>query len=101
MIFLLGLGVVYAIAYQLTANLLVLWPLLTPLGSFYANLEGGDIDLPWAAILGFVDVAALMVTVIVIAHRHQRRRHLAAAAPADLTRPSRWCSATTKPAVRL
>ena len=37
MVFLLGLGVVYAIAYQLTDNLLVLWPLLTPLGSFYAK----------------------------------------------------------------
>ena len=75
MVFLFGLGVVYAIAYQLTDNLLVLWPLLTPLGSFYANVEAGDIDLPWASILGFLDVAAVMITVIVIAHRHERRTH--------------------------
>ena len=68
MIFLLGLGVVYAIAYQLTNNLLVLWPLLTPLGSFYAQVDARDIDLPWASILGFLDVAAVMMTVIVIAH---------------------------------
>jgi membrane protease YdiL (CAAX protease family) len=86
MVFLLGLGVVYAIAYQLTTNLLMLWPLLTPLGSFYANLEGGDIDLPWASILGFVDVAAVMTTVIVIAHRHERRARLVETHTAHETR---------------
>src|SRR5829696_5939135 len=58
--FLTGLGVVYAVAYALTRSVLVLWPLLTPLGSFYANLEAGDIDLPWASIAGFADVAAVM-----------------------------------------
>ena len=79
MTFLLGLGVVYAIAYQLTSNLLVLWPLLTPLGSFFAQVDAGDIDLPWASILGFLDVAAVMITVIVIAHRHERRVRLAEA----------------------
>jgi hypothetical protein len=40
---LFGLGVVYAIAYGLTQNLLVLWPLLTPLGYFFAQLEEGDL----------------------------------------------------------
>jgi membrane protease YdiL (CAAX protease family) len=71
MTFLLGLGVVYAVAYRLVRNGLVLWPLLTPLGSFFANIEAGDIELPWASIMGFIDVAALMVTVIVVAHRHE------------------------------
>ena len=79
MVFLVGLGVGYAIAYQLTNNLLVLWPLLTPLGSFFAQVDAGDIDLPWASILGFLDVAAVMITVIVIAHRHERRVQLAEA----------------------
>lgn len=88
MTFLLGLGVVYAVAYRLVRNGLVLWPLLTPLGSFFANVEAGDIELPWASIMGFVDVAALMVTIIVIAHRHEtgsskkHRRRPRAEAPA-------------------
>jgi uncharacterized protein len=73
MAFLFGLGVVYAIAYQLVGNLLLLWPLLTPLGSFYASVDAGDIDLPWASIAGFLDVAAVMITVIVLAHRHEQR----------------------------
>ena len=82
MLFLFGLGVVYAIAYQLTGNLLILWPLLTPLGSFYATVDAGDIDLPWASILGFLDVAAVMIAIIVVARRHQRRA-LLTDAPAD------------------
>jgi membrane protease YdiL (CAAX protease family) len=72
--FLLGLGVLYAIAYRLVENVLVLWPLLTPLGAFFNNLEAGDIDLPWASIAGFADVAVAMIVVIALAHRHERRR---------------------------
>jgi len=77
--FLLGLGVVYAVAFATARNLLVLWPLLTPLGSFFANLRAGDIALPWVSILGFGDVLVVIVVVIVFAWRHERRR--AAAAP--------------------
>ena len=58
--FLTGLGIVYAMAYAVADNLVVLWPLLTPLGSFFANLDSGDIELPWASIAGFADVAAVM-----------------------------------------
>jgi membrane protease YdiL (CAAX protease family) len=73
MLFLFGLGVVYAVAFRLVRNGFVLWPLLTPIGSFFANLEAREIDLPWASIAGFVDVAAVMVTIVVLAHRRQRR----------------------------
>jgi uncharacterized protein len=73
MVFLVGLGVVYAIAYRLVDNILVLWPLLTPVGAFFNNLEGGDIALPWASIAGFADVLAVMAAVIWLAFRHQRR----------------------------
>lgn len=74
--FLFGLGIVYAIAYQLTGNTLVLWPLLTPLGSFFAQLSAGDLtgELPWASILGFADVLGLMALVIWLARRRERRR---------------------------
>ena len=42
----------------------VLWPLLTPLGSFYANVQAGDIPLPWASIAGFADVLVVMLVVV-------------------------------------
>jgi uncharacterized protein len=73
MAFLFGLGVVYAIAYRLVDNIFVLWPLLTPIGAFFNNLEGGDIALPWASIAGFGNVLAVMAVVIWLASRHQRR----------------------------
>jgi uncharacterized protein len=71
--FLFGLGVVYAIAYRLVDNILVLWPLLTPVGAFFNNLEAGDIALPWGAVAGFANVLAVMAAVIWLAFRHQRR----------------------------
>ena len=74
MVFLFGLGIVYAVAFDLTRNVLVLWPLLTPLGSFFNNLTTGDIELPWASILGFADVLALMVASVWLGHRRLQRR---------------------------
>lgn len=73
MAFLFGLGLVYGIAYACVSNVLVLWPVLIPLGSFYNNLQSGGIELPWAAIAGFVDVMAIMFAAIWIAHRRERR----------------------------
>lgn len=72
--FLLALGVVYAVAYRLTSNVLILWPLLTPMGAFFNNLSNGDIDLPWASLLGFADVALLMALAIWLAHRRERKQ---------------------------
>jgi hypothetical protein len=48
---------------------------LTPLGALFANLEAGDIELPWASIAGSVDVAVVVAVLAWLAHRHQRRRH--------------------------
>ena len=72
--FLFGLGVLYAIIFRLTTNILILWPLLTPLGAFFNNLQAGDIELPWESILGFADVAIVMAMAVWLAHRHIRKR---------------------------
>ena len=73
MVFLFGLGLVYGIAYLCVNSVLVLWPVLIPIGSFFNNLRSGNIDLPWAAIAGFVDVMAIMFAAIWLAHRRERR----------------------------
>jgi uncharacterized protein len=73
MAFLFALGLVYGIAYACVNNVLVLWPLLIPVGSFYNNLQSSEISLPWAAIAGFVDVMAIMATAIWLAYRRERR----------------------------
>ena len=74
MLFLLGLGVVYTVAFRIVRNLLVLWPLLTPMGAFFANVSSGDITMPWLAIAGFADVLAVMVAAVFVAHRRERRK---------------------------
>ena len=56
-----------------------MWPLLTPLGSFYATVQAGDIPLPWASIPGFADVLAVMLVIVWAAHRHLTRMPAAAA----------------------
>jgi hypothetical protein len=71
--FLLGLGVLYAVVYRLTTNILIVWPLLTPIGAFFNNVDAGDIDLPWASLAGFADVAAVMAASLWLARRHIRR----------------------------
>lgn len=73
-VFLSGLGVVYAVAFATTRNILVLWPLLTPLGSLFNNLEAGDIELPWASMAGFGQVLIAMGVVLWLANRHATRR---------------------------
>lgn len=78
LLFLTGLGLVYAVAFAIARNLVVLWPLLTPLGSFYANVEAGDTELPWASIAGFADVLGLMLLTGWLAVRHQRKAVVAA-----------------------
>jgi hypothetical protein len=76
--FLFGLGIVYAVAYRLVNNVLVLWPLLIPVGSLFNNVTSGDIDLPWASIAGFVDVLAAMAMIVWLAARYERRRQTTA-----------------------
>jgi membrane protease YdiL (CAAX protease family) len=73
MAFLFGLGLVYAVAFAVARNILVLWPLLTPIGGFFATVKAGDIALPMEAILGFADVFALMLLALFLATRWQRR----------------------------
>ena len=73
LLFLTGLGIVYAVAFAQTRSVFILWPLLTPLGSFFNAVDSGDIDLPWASIAGFVDVLAVMALAIWLGWRHVRK----------------------------
>jgi membrane protease YdiL (CAAX protease family) len=83
MAFLLGLGVTYAVAFRITGNLLAIWPLLIPLGSFFNRLQADDMAaLPWAAILGFADVIGVIAAVIWFAHTRERRMAAASTPPA-------------------
>ena len=81
LVFLAGLGVVYALAFRATRNVLILWPLLTPLGSLFNNLEAGDIVLPWASMAGFGQVLIAMVVVLWLGQRFWKRQRQRAKRP--------------------
>jgi membrane protease YdiL (CAAX protease family) len=68
MLFLSGLGLVFAAVFRLTKNVAVLWPFYTPVGGLYSNLREG-LTLPFEATYGFVLTFGLMTSVIVIASR--------------------------------
>jgi hypothetical protein len=88
MAFLFGLGIVYAVAFRVANNILLLWPLLTPMGSFFAQLESGALAgaPPGAAILGVAAVSGLMAAAIWLARKHERKLDR----PSDETLPAYW-----------
>jgi len=59
-------------------NVMAVWPLLTPLGSLFSNLQTGDIHLRWASIACFADIAVAMAVVIWLAMGQQRHQRLSA-----------------------
>jgi hypothetical protein len=75
MLFLFGLGIVFAAVFRLTRNVIVLWPFYTPVGGLYTNLSEG-LTLPFDATYGFVLTLGLMVAVIVVAGVLYRRRQV-------------------------
>jgi uncharacterized protein len=81
MVFLFGLGIVYVDAYALVRNLLAIWPLLTPLGAFFVNVRGGEIEMPVIAVLGFLDVLSVMAAAVFLVARWQRRHPASGASP--------------------
>lgn len=66
MLFLFGLGLTFGAFFRLTQNVLVLWPLYTPVGSIFTNLSEG-LSLPFEASFGFLITIGLMVGVLAIA----------------------------------
>src|SRR6185503_2523241 len=86
---LIGLGLVYGVAFRVAGSVFVLWPLLTPLGSLFNQLASATFTLPMESIFGFADILGVMVALVWLARRHERRasgghvsRHAAAIAAA-------------------
>jgi hypothetical protein len=73
MLFLFGIGVMFAVFFRITRSVFILWPVFQPFGQLL-TLTKDRLHLPWAAALGFLDVLALMITVAVIFGRQGRKR---------------------------
>jgi membrane protease YdiL (CAAX protease family) len=66
MLFLFGLGLVFAAFFRLTKNVAVLWPFYTPIGGLYTNLSEG-LTMPFEATYGFLLTLGLMAGAITLA----------------------------------
>jgi len=73
MLFLFGLGLVFAAVFRLTKNVAVLWPLYTPIGGLYTNLTEG-LNMPFEATYGFLLTLGLMLAAIVTGILVRRKR---------------------------
>jgi uncharacterized protein len=67
-----GFGVLFAIAYRLARNILVLWPLLTPTAGFFTYLRSGVQTMPWVSLAAFIDVLLVMAVILTISTRPGR-----------------------------
>jgi len=72
MAFLFFIGLMFAAAFRLTRNILILYPIFQPAGQLMTLLKDG-LDLPLAASIGFFEALALMIVVIVLAARYQKK----------------------------
>jgi uncharacterized protein len=67
-----GFGVLFAIAYRLARNILVLWPLLTPTADFSGYLRRGVQTMPWVSLAAFTDVLLVMAVILTVSTRPGR-----------------------------
>jgi len=75
MVFLFFIGVMYAVAFRLTKNIFILWPLFQPMGQFFTLTQEG-LDLPLLASLGFVEVLIGMLVLVWLAGRYANKKSL-------------------------
>lgn len=70
--FLFFIGVLFAVAFRLTKNILILVPLFQPMGQL-VTLINDKLTLPFGASMGFIMVLALMLTLVALAARYYRQ----------------------------
>lgn len=71
-VFLFFIGVMYAVAFRLTKNVLILWPIFQPMGQLVTLTKDG-LPLPLMAALGFAEALILMLALVWFAARYQRK----------------------------
>lgn len=72
MVFLFFIGIMYAVAFRLTKNILILWPVFQPMGQL-VTLVKDRLTLPPIATLGFAEAFILMLVLVWLAARYQKK----------------------------
>jgi uncharacterized protein len=72
MVFLFFIGVMYALAFRLTKNIFILWPVFQPMGQLVTLIKDG-LELPLLASLGFIEVLIGMLVLVWLAGRYAKK----------------------------
>ena len=72
MVFLFFIGIMYAVAFRLTKNVLILWPVFQPMGQLVTLIKD-RLTLPLIASLGFAEALILMLVLVWLAARYQKK----------------------------
>lgn len=72
MVFLFFIGVMFAAIFRLTKNVFILWPVFQPMGQLITLIKD-KLSLPFLASLGFAEVLILMLVLVWLAARYQRK----------------------------
>ena len=73
MVFLFFIGVMYAVAFRITKNVFMLWPVFQPMGQLVTLIKDG-LSLPLLAGLGFIEALILMWVLVWLAARYHKKR---------------------------
>ena len=79
--FLFFIGLMFAVAFRLTGSIFILWPLFQPSGQLITLLGMEDMSLPPIATLGFFEVLAGMIVLVILVERRRLKSAANAAAP--------------------
>ena len=72
-VFLFFIGLMFAVVFRLTKNIFILWPVFQPMGQLVTLIRDG-LSLPLLAALGFLEVLVVMLVIVWLADRYQKRR---------------------------
>jgi uncharacterized protein len=72
MVFLFFIGVMFAVIFRITKNILILWPVFLPMGQLVTLIKD-KLSLPVAASLGFFEAFLMMLALVWLAHRFYRK----------------------------
>jgi uncharacterized protein len=72
MIFLFFIGIMFAVAFRLTKNIFILYPIFQPMGQLVTLIKDG-LKLPLLASLGFIEVLIVMLVLIWLAGRYLKK----------------------------
>jgi hypothetical protein len=72
MVFLFFIGVMYSVAFRLTKNIFILWPIFQPMGQLVTLIKDG-LNLPLLASVGFLESLIVMFVIIWLGARYAKK----------------------------